>query len=55
MNFHTLNHLGDSCGVGVGVCRSADCGIRPVLLLGAAWKRANGFAADPPRAGPKDF
>jgi hypothetical protein len=24
-------------------------------LLGAAWKRANGFAADPPGAGPKGF
>jgi Protein of unknown function (DUF1761) len=24
-------------------------------LLGAAWKRANGFVADPPAAGPKGF
>ena len=25
------------------------------MLLGAAWKRANGFTADPPRAGAKGF
>jgi hypothetical protein len=25
------------------------------LLLGAAWKRANGFTADPPAAGAKGF
>jgi Protein of unknown function (DUF1761) len=25
------------------------------FLLGSAWKRANGFTADPPAAGPKGF
>jgi hypothetical protein len=25
------------------------------ILLGSAWKRANGFTADPPAAGPKGF
>ena len=25
------------------------------VLLGAAWKRANGFTADPPAAGPRGF
>jgi hypothetical protein len=25
------------------------------MLLGSAWKRANGFTADPPPAGPKGF
>ena len=25
------------------------------VLFGSAWKRANGFAADPPPAGPKGF
>ncbi len=53
MNFHTLN-LWAIVAASVSAFVIGGLWYSPVLL-GAAWKRANGFAADPPRAGAKGF
>ncbi len=53
MNLHTLNFW----AVLVAALSSFLIGglwFSP-MLLGSAWKRANGFAADPPPAGPRGF
>lgn len=53
MNFHTLNMWAVFVAA-VSAFLVGGIWYSP-LLLGAAWKRANGFAADPPKASPKTF
>ena len=53
MNFHTLN-LWAVVVAAVSAFVIGGLWYSPALL-GAAWKRANGFVADPPAAGPKGF
>ncbi len=53
MNLHTLN-LWAVIAASVSAFVIGGLWYSPVLL-GAAWKRANGFAADPPAAGAKGF
>jgi len=53
MNLHTLN-LWAVVVASVSAFVIGGLWYSPVLL-GAAWKRANGFAADPPAAGVKGF
>ena len=53
MNFHTLN-LWAIVAAAVSAFVIGGLWYSPVLL-GAAWKRANGFSADPPRAGAEGF
>jgi hypothetical protein len=53
MNFHTLN-LWAIVAASVSAFVIGGLWYSPVLL-GAAWKRANGFAANPPPAGAKGF
>jgi hypothetical protein len=53
MNFHTLN-LWAIALASVSAFVIGGLWYSPVVL-GAAWKRANGFASDPPPAGAKGF
>ena len=53
MNLHTLN-IWAVVAAAVSAFLIGGLWYSPVLL-GAAWKRANGFTADPPAAGPKGF
>ena len=53
MNLHTLN-LWAVMAASVSAFVIGGLWYSPILL-GAAWKRANGFAADPPAAGAKGF
>ena len=53
MNLHTLN-IWAVIAAAVSAFLIGGLWYSPVLL-GAAWKRANGFTADPPAAGPKGF
>jgi hypothetical protein len=53
MNLHTLN-IWAVIAAAVSAFLIGGLWYSPVLL-GAAWKRANGFATDPPAAGPKGF
>jgi hypothetical protein len=53
VNFHTLN-LWAVVVAAVSAFVIGGLWYSPALL-GAAWKRANGFTADPPAAGPKGF
>ena len=53
MNFHTLN-LWAVVVASVSAFVIGGLWYSPVLL-GGAWKRANGFVADPPAAGAKGF
>lgn len=53
MNFHTLN-LWAIVVASVSAFVIGGLWYSPAFL-GAAWKRANGFAADPPPAGAKGF
>ena len=53
MNLHTLN-LWAVLAASVSAFVIGGLWYSPVVM-GAAWKRANGFAADPPAAGAKGF
>jgi hypothetical protein len=53
MNFHTLNFLA-ILAAAVSAFVLGGLWYSP-MLLGAAWKRANGFTTDPPTAGAKGF
>jgi hypothetical protein len=53
MNFHTLN-LWAIALASVSAFVIGGLWYSPIVL-GAAWKRANGFASDPPPAGAKGF
>jgi len=53
MNLHTLN-VWAVLAAAISAFVIGGLWYSPVLL-GSAWKRANGFAADPPAAGPKGF
>ena len=53
MNFHTLNFLA-VLAAAVSAFVLGGLWYSP-MLLGAAWKRANGFTADPPAAGAMGF
>jgi hypothetical protein len=53
MNFHTLNFLA-ILAAAVSAFVLGGLWYSP-MLLGAAWKRANGFTTDPPAAGAKGF
>jgi uncharacterized protein DUF1761 len=53
MNLHTLN-VWAVLAASVSAFVIGGLWYSPVLL-GSAWKRANGFAADPPPAGAKGF
>ncbi len=53
MNMHTLN-IWAIVAATISAFVIGGLWYSPVLL-GSAWKRANGFTADPPAAGPKGF
>jgi Protein of unknown function (DUF1761) len=53
MNPHTLN-IWAILAAAISAFAIGGLWYSPVLLL-AAWKRANGFTADPPRVGAKGF
>lgn len=53
MNLHTLN-IWAVVAAAVSAFVIGGLWYSPVFL-GSAWKRANGFAADPPAAGPRGF
>ena len=53
MNFHTLN-IWAIVAASVSAFILGGLWYSPVLM-GAAWKRANGFEADPPPAGARGF
>src|SRR6185503_6808761 len=53
LNFQSLNYLAVTAAA-VSVFVIGGLWYSPVLL-GAAWKKANGFEANPPTAGPKVF
>ena len=53
MNLHTLN-IWAVVAAAVSAFLIGGLWYSPVLL-GSAWKRANGFNVDPPAAGPKGF
>jgi hypothetical protein len=53
MNMHTLN-IWAILAATISAFVIGGLWYSPVLL-GSAWKGANGFAADPPAAGPKGF
>jgi Protein of unknown function (DUF1761) len=53
MNLHTLN-LWAVIAAAASAFLIGGLWYSP-MLLGAAWKRANGFTADPPAAGPRGF
>ena len=53
MNLHTLN-IWAVLAAAVSAFLIGGLWYSPVLL-GSAWKRANGFNVDPPAAGPKGF
>jgi hypothetical protein len=53
MNLHTLN-LWAVIAAALSAFLIGGLWYSPILL-GSAWKRANGFTADPPGVGPKGF